>query len=201
MVKRSLAAFGLLLGLVALFLFCQRKWDNPYINSGYDTPPKAHFTVSCTKGTTDTVYYMDASGCKDAEDNVSKLKVRWDWESDGKWDTDWSTVKAASHKYSTGGVKAITMEVMDMGGLTDTATVALGVNSPPIASFTLGTRYHYPEGFYVYVNASGGNDNEDPIDSLKVRWDWENDGVWDTDWKSAKQDTHIYDLLPKNCTT
>ncbi|MFH1097504.1 MAG: PKD domain-containing protein, partial [Candidatus Desantisbacteria bacterium] len=54
------------------------------------------------------------------------------------------------------------------------------VNTPPIATFTvipfpsMGTT-----GTTFMVDASGSCDNEDETGTLRVRWDWESDGVWD----------------------
>lgn len=44
----------------------------------------------------------------------------------------------------------------------------------------------------VYVNASDSEDATDSPDRLQVRWDWEDDGVWDTGWSAVKTASHNY---------
>lgn len=41
-------------------------------------------------------------------------------------------------------------------------------------------------------DASTSSDNEDETSALQVRSDWENDGVWDTDYRTVKTVTHQY---------
>ncbi|MBW1808698.1 MAG: SUMF1/EgtB/PvdO family nonheme iron enzyme [Deltaproteobacteria bacterium] len=62
----------------------------------------------------------------------------------------------------------------------------------PSASFTVAPE----EGPYATTNfsvdASGSTDPNHPQDSLEVHWDWEDDGVYDTSWTTAKTDVHRY---------
>jgi uncharacterized protein (TIGR02145 family) len=87
-----------------------------------NTRPTAFFTVNPATGTTEAMFNVDASGSSDNEDSTASLEVRWDWENDGTYDTDWSTTKTNSHQYSTIGDKIIKLEVKDSGGLLDTET-------------------------------------------------------------------------------
>ncbi|MBN2000683.1 hypothetical protein JW935_24250 [candidate division KSB1 bacterium] len=86
------------------------------------SPPVASFTVTPTFGTINTVFSFDASGSSDEKESLSALQVRWDWESDGNWDTSYSTTKTAAFQYSTEGIKTIKLEVKNTEGLTDTFT-------------------------------------------------------------------------------
>jgi len=161
---------------------------------GSNTAPAATFLITPASGTTDTTFQYDASGSSDGEDPVSKLQVRWDWENDGTWDTEWSTAKTAEHQYGTVGTWISTLEVKDSGGLTDTTTreVAVGMaGTPPIARFAVtpdsGSTL---TGFRV--DASGSSDAEDSPPALQVRWDWEDDGTWDSDWSATKTAWHVF---------
>ncbi|MCB1047559.1 MAG: formylglycine-generating enzyme family protein [Calditrichaeota bacterium] len=58
-------------------------------------------------------------------------------------------------------------------------------NMPPEAEFcvtpasgVIGTRFT--------LDASSSSDPETPLDSLYVRWDLDDDGIWDTDWSREK---------------
>jgi len=122
--------------------------------------------------------------------------VRWDWENDGNWDTDWSSNKTVSHQYSSAGNFTVAMEVKDSEGLTDAATRNVTVeeetnNTPPTAMFTVNPEEGTTETEF-YFDASGCSDTEDSTDELEVRWDWENDGNWDTGWSTDKTETRQY---------
>jgi uncharacterized protein (TIGR02145 family) len=90
--------------------------------NGTHIPPTADFTVSPDVGTTQTLFQFNASGCHDEEDDEDDLEVRWDFDGDGTWDTDWSTDKMASHQYSTLAIYSAVLEVRDTDGDTDEMT-------------------------------------------------------------------------------
>ncbi len=90
--------------------------------------PVASFTVTPTSGPTGTIFNFDATGCKDSNDPSSELQVRWDWENDGTWDTDFSRSKTESHAYNSEGNKTIRMEVKNNSGLTSLALRQINVN-------------------------------------------------------------------------
>ncbi|MCP4713903.1 MAG: PKD domain-containing protein, partial [Deltaproteobacteria bacterium] len=91
-------------------------------NATENTPPVAAFTVSPAVAAVSEVFMLDASDSYDAEDEDTTLSVRWDYESDGSWDTQYTTEKNAAHSYPAEGSYTITLEVKDSGGLTATAT-------------------------------------------------------------------------------
>ncbi len=41
-------------------------------------------------------------------------------------------------------------------------------------------------------DASACSDPGDPDSTLSVRWDWEDDGIWDTSWSRTKTAAHMY---------
>ncbi|MFH1220086.1 MAG: SUMF1/EgtB/PvdO family nonheme iron enzyme [Candidatus Eisenbacteria bacterium] len=184
---RGSAAVVLMFVLIVLALSCSKdSCENP------DTAPAASFTVTPASGTTLTVFQFDASACSDAEDPTPSLQVRWDWYNDGTWDTEWSTTKTASVQFGTIGINTMALEVRDTGGLTDTATRQVTVesqNTAPTASFNVTPTTGTTDTVFQF-DASSCSDVEDPISALQVRWDWENDGTWDTGWSAIK--TAIY---------
>ena len=107
-----------------------------------NTPPNAVFTVNPATGNINTQFAFDASGCSDAEDSPSMLVVRWDWENNGEWDTDWSSNKTLFHQFDQQGDYTVAMEVKDSDGLFDydthqvTVTSSGGGNAGPDAAFT-----------------------------------------------------------------
>ena len=45
----------------------------------------------------------------------------------------------------------------------------------------------------ITIDLSESTDLEDNIDELEIRVDWENDGIWDSEWTSEKQHTQKYE--------
>ncbi|MCK5684635.1 hypothetical protein KAJ27_10955 [bacterium] len=95
---------------------------------GDNTTPYASFRAVPELGTTETVFYFDASGSSDIEDQIGQLQFRWDFESDGSWDIDWSSNMSTNHKYIDVGIYTITMEVRDSKGYSVTTTTVITVN-------------------------------------------------------------------------
>ena len=123
-------------------------------------PPTASFTVSPSTGYVNTVFSVDASSSSDVEDDLSELEVRWDWESDGDWDTPWTAVKIDTHQYSTEANHTITLEVRDTKGLVDNTTRQITVvhdDVPPIAD--AGPDQIVDEDTPVNFDGSGSSDN------------------------------------------
>ena len=61
-------------------------------------------------------------------------------------------------------------------------------NDPPNAAFTATAT----GATTVVVDASASSDTESATDNLQVRWDWENDGTWDTAFTTEKVAEHDY---------
>ncbi|OYT14542.1 MAG: hypothetical protein B7C24_17780 [Bacteroidetes bacterium 4572_77] len=110
--------------------------------TGSNTPPSAIFTVSPFSGSTSTVFGFDASNSTDDEDPTSQLQVRWDFDGNGSWDTNWDSDKTEDYQYSNEGDYTAKMEVKDSEGLSDQYTKSIivsngGGNTPPTAIFTV----------------------------------------------------------------
>lgn len=162
--------------------------------SSENTAPTASFTTNPTLGTIATIFNFDASGCTDDEDPTSDLQVRWDWENDGTYDTDFSISKTTIHQYSTIGTYTIVLEVMDSGGLTQTTTKSISLsNTSPSASFTVDPTLGTTITTFTF-DANNSSDIEDASTELQVRWDWDNDGTYDTDFSTTKTATHQYTI-------
>jgi len=116
-------------------------------DSTENEPPDASFNVSPGAGSILTSFLFDASSCSDMEDSLSQLQVRWDWENDGIWDTDYSTTKTKSHQYNLEGNYIIKLEVMDKDGLADTVTKQIFVKN-------------IEDGLIAYYPFNGNADDE-----------------------------------------
>lgn len=62
-------------------------------------------------------------------------------------------------------------------------------NRAPVAYFQAQAA---TDNLSVVVDASNSADAEDRDELLEVRWDWEDDGIWDTGWSPGKVAWHEY---------
>jgi PKD repeat protein len=157
----------------------------PIIHSGPE--PVATFTIkkSALKATFDASAVSSATYIKDS------LSVRWDWTNDGTYDTNWTTTKTTSHTYPADGTYTVAMQVKDPQDRVDTATKLFTINktnTSPTAAFNVTM----VQGMIASVDASSSSDAEDLPEDLRVRWDWNNDGTYDTDWVNVKTAQHTY---------
>ncbi len=65
-------------------------------------------------------------------------------------------------------------------------------NSPPVAFFSPPQLWKGYPGTVFNLSASQSWDLTDSTGSLEARWDWEDDGIPDTDWSAAKVALHQY---------
>lgn len=186
--KNISLSYLLCLILLILIINCD---NNPTGNKNNE--PIASFTVLPDTGYITTNFQFDASSCSDEEDQISELQIRWDWENDGLWNTDFKTAKKDSHQYNLLGSFTVKLEVMDTEGATNISSSEVTVmnNTNPIASFIATPNQGYTYTIY-HVNASNSRDNEISNSELLFRWDWENDGIWDTEYSHRDTASHEY---------
>jgi CSLREA domain-containing protein len=88
--------------------------------------------------------------------------------------------------------------------VTATATTSAGATSPFSAPFNTGTCNAQPTAAFnvnpttgitntvFSFDASSSSDPEDPTSALEVRWDWDDNGTYDTIWSTTKIATHTF---------
>lgn len=166
------------------------------VNEG-NVPPTACFTATPQTGTTETDFHFDASCSTDPDGTDATLKVRWDWNNDGSYDTSYTTTKTITHRFDEPGHPTIVLQVMDGGGATGQyakqITVDSSGNNPPVAYFTVepdtGT-----VGTVFFFDASGSFDEDEATPgTLEVQWDFNGDGAYDTSYTTQKTVTHSFD--------
>ncbi|HBB92369.1 MAG TPA: hypothetical protein DC042_11790 [Bacteroidales bacterium] len=64
-------------------------------------------------------------------------------------------------------------------------------NSPPVADFTFTPIIGNTDTVFTF-DASVSYDHEDEVQTLQIRWDWTNDGTWDTDFSTSKFISHQF---------
>ncbi|PID26761.1 MAG: hypothetical protein CR982_08520 [Candidatus Cloacimonadota bacterium] len=168
------------------------------INEIPNTPPVAEFTISPENGTVETEFTFDASLSSDQEDSIENLMVRWDFDGDNQFDTEWSNEKTATHTYSAVGIYTAKLEVKDSGELISEKVKEVVVdeipNTPPVAEFTISPENGTVETEFTF-DASLSSDEEDSIENLMVRWDFDGDNQFDTEWSNEKIATHTYNAI------
>ena len=119
---------------------------------------------------------FDGSNSNDSDGAI--VGYRWDFESDGTYDTDYLSSTSIAHNYSSIGEYTVTLEVKDDGGATDTDTATVTIteipqeNDPPIISNVTYTPKKITSNDIVTIFANITDD--DYIISALLCWD---DGV------------------------
>jgi hypothetical protein len=157
---------------------------------GGNTPPTARCAVTPTTGSVDTVFTFSAAASSDDQDAAGDLRVRWDWDWGG-WDTPWLPIsQQQTHQFSYTGTFDVQARVMDKGTLSDDATCTVRVeienNTPPVASLSISPGTGTITTTFT-LDPTGSHDNEDALSYLSIRFDWTDDGVYDTSWRNASQ--------------
>jgi hypothetical protein len=158
-----------------------------------NTPPSADFTFTPEVGDNTTVFQFDASPSHDLEDPTSALQVCWDWDNDGTCDTAWATQKTAGHVFTgaTHGGYAVRLRVMDTKGMISATTKWVMIDNKPNASFTVSPTSGDTNTNFKF-DASGTTDPDINQYSLYMRWDWEDDGTYDTAWINNVYSNPVY---------
>jgi len=179
-----------LLLMFLLFASCTKNTQN--------LAPTAAFTVTPPYVVVDSTVIFDATGSNDDLTAFSMLEFRWDFNNDGLWETTWSNDPIVSNKYQVAGYYTVGLEVKDQAGYTGWVSRNLTVADTssylpeyPTAKFTIDPLSGDENTLFTF-NASGCSDLQDDLALLQVRWDFDNNGSWDTDWSTEKIATHKY---------
>ncbi len=90
-------------------------------------PPQARFSIDPPAGIVGTSFTFDPALTTDDKDPIGDLEFRWDWNSDGVWDTGWTSTQIATHSYSQTDAYVVMMQAKDTDGLVGTKTHNLNV--------------------------------------------------------------------------
>lgn len=156
------------------------------------TPPVVKFQVTPDSGIAgETWFSFDAT----ASSHQFDILLRWDWDGDGQFDTDWSESKQEAYQYRLGGGKKdVRLEVKDNSGWVISATREIVVHSRPFPDFSYAQDFENP--LRITFDASGSGDYEDG-NNLQYRWDLDADSLWDSDWSSEKTMTYTFQPFDK----
>ncbi|MDQ1372484.1 MAG: family peptidase [Candidatus Thermoplasmatota archaeon] len=113
------------------------EWDEATTDILVNTPPTASISTESAMAATGQLVAFDASGSSDPETDPASLQCRWDWTSDGVWDTEWSVASEATHTFNLPGEYEVTVEVMDGAGLLSSASTTVTVTGEAIPEFSV----------------------------------------------------------------
>jgi PKD repeat protein len=120
--------------------------------------------------------------------------VAFDWGDGGPLipgtitESDGSGTVQGSYVFTAPGEYHVTVTVTDDEGLSDTKEYIITVNNPPVAA--IGGPYSGTEGSAITLSAAGSSDLDG--DPLQYRWDFDNDGTWDTPYSASAETTYTW---------
>ena len=170
--------------------------DNPFDpkNINYDNiPPKIVLNVNTLNGiSNETKFIFDASKSYENDDQSFSLAAKWDLDGDGNYDEELKKNNLIKHIiYDVGGGnKVIKLQVSGAKGITVDTSFTIFVNTRPQAAFTATQTAYYP--LTMKFDASASTDYEDGH-NLQYRWDFDSDGVFDTNWLTRDTISHVFD--------
>lgn len=166
-----------------------------------NTPPNADFTVQSERGladrnsgTTGVVFLLSATPSRDKESASGEMRYRWDFESDGEWDTNFSRSKKAEHTFDQAGIYPVTLQVLDGDGLLDEEIkdVTVVENTNPFASFEFKPFTGTTKQVFTF-RTSESHDSQYKEAFLEFRFDWDGDGNFDTPYDTKDVWRHVFE--------
>jgi len=165
---------------------------DPKDNIAY--PPEADFYSTPSQGNTTTIFKFISSQTNNPGTVDTMLFFRWDWNNDGIWDTHFTRSRVLDHRFWIKGTYTVVMEASNEGGLRDTTSTVIeivqGFSPPHAVLIATPDNSHIRTEFIL--DASTTTDDEDSLSTLLFRWDFEGDGLFDTQWESEPIRKHIY---------
>ena len=107
--------------------------NDAYVN----IPPMDHGNSITRESSPSNVVTIGLLNCCDVEDRPEEVLVRWDWESDGTWDTGWSSDKAVTTTFEDPDHLNITYELKDSDGAVTVGGASWSVERSEEIQFTV----------------------------------------------------------------
>ena len=163
--------------------------------------PIAIFQVDKISTPINGIIRFDTSLSNDNQYNRNNLKYRFDWDGDGKFDTNFQNKNNWFHQFIEVGAFNVIMEVADPEGASAQASISIDIQDDTAPSAMMSIS-HLNKLNYQF-DASESSDDHTPQNSLKFRWDFNYGGagdiVFDTGWSGSPKYSGSY-LLGGNKT-
>lgn len=151
-----------------------------------DASPTAVLSLTPDHGVAPVKVKLDAAG------STQDIVARFDFEGDGTFDTEYSSTLSVEHEYATPGQFHPRVEVKDPNGTLGQVAkdLLITMNQAPAPALTV-TPSEGKAQLEVTADATMSAD-PDEGDTLEARFDFDNDGAFETDWDASRTATHIY---------
>lgn len=156
--------------------------------------PNAYFQVDKVSAPIKSIVKFDTRLSSDNQYSRYNLKYRFDWDGDGKFDTNFQNKNEWFHQFTEVGNFDVIMEVADPEGDKAQASINITIldDSAPLAMMSIS---HLDKFNYLF-DASQSSDDHSLLNSLKFRWDFNyggnNDILFDTGWSGSPKYTGNY---------
>lgn len=155
--------------------------------------PSFHLEAEKTRGLTTDVLNIKIKEKVPIPSN-EKIYSRWDWDGDSIYNTLFSDEMEVTHRFYKPGNYCVRCEVLSLGGgkWADTLQFVIeqGFSAPKPKFVIEPYTGHFLTKFLL--NACETIDDEDSLGTLKFRWDFENDDLWDTPFQKEPSIYHEY---------
>ena len=176
----GLFAIAMVVGLLS----CEKKEETQ--------EPFASFDVSPSYGSVSTIFLFDASDSYAESGSPDDLQIRWDWDGDMAFDTEYSPSMIRKHRFDYPGTYKVVLEVSNSDGWSSRQSTVIEITAdsiPPQAYFSVTPDTSSVNTIFYFCAAASASNLNTPSTELQFRWDWNNDGIWDTPYMP---DTSIY---------
>lgn len=159
--------------LLPLLLACDRNEKVP-VSIDYSYSPQEPSTI-------DNII-MDGDLTGPVNLDTTEYVYRWDWNSDGEFDTKFSAQPRIGKIFNEPGEYSVTLEALHISGESYTMTHSLVINqgySAPTPDFKIRPDSGNFKTLFTF-DASASFDDQEEQKHLTFRWDFDQDNQWDT---------------------
>ena len=126
---------------------------------------------------------------------------RWDFNNDGEWDTHFSTQSYTEHVYDRGGEFVVRAQVQNEDGVISNSSRRIFVesNEKPVAALAYSVENIYVGERIRFFPQFPKKHNNNWYDwhRTQVRFDLDDDGLWDSDFRGVGGQDWVYDTPGK----
>ena len=158
--------------------------------------PEIEVSSNKTQGLTTDVFSFTVKTKTEKPQN-EKVHCRWDWDGDSIFDTKYSDDLEVKHRFYKPGAYTILCEALSISGgqSVESITISIeqGYSSPKALFEVVPETGHFKTDFFFDARVT--IDDEDSLETLRFRWDFNSDGVWDTEFSEESTICHTFDRI------